>query len=154
MADSSAFSITIPNLTKIKANFEKYPQISEPVYQRAIVASQVVMAKNTVKGVVPWKTGNLLQTFRFTSGRLWARWFPTANYAGFVEFGTKPHIIKIKNARALANRDTGQIFGTTVHHPGTVANPYMERILEKSTPEINRLFAQAGDIIAKQIAVR
>ena len=41
-----------------------------------------------------------------------ARWYPKAQYAPYVEFGTAPHIIRAVNARVLANTQTGQFFGT------------------------------------------
>ncbi|MBE3607040.1 HK97 gp10 family phage protein, partial [Campylobacter sp. RM13119] len=66
-----------------------------------------------------------------------------ASYAKFVYFGTKPHIIKPKKAKALAaplkkvkgwsgkvsTHDGTQyaIFGKAVNHPGTKANPYLQK---------------------------
>jgi hypothetical protein len=72
----------------------------------------------------------------------------------YVEFGTGPHEIHAVNARVLANSRTGQIFGTVVHHPGTKANPFLERIMNASQPEITALFGQALDKITAQIAAQ
>lgn len=52
-------------------------------------------------------------------------------YAGFVSRGTRPHIIESHGPWPLRNRFTGQVFGRIVHHPGTVANPYLERALRQ-----------------------
>lgn len=65
----------------------------------------------------------------------------SASYAAYVEFGTKPHIIKPKYAKVLAwnnqgsvgNRQTGSVrsgakpnvFARQVHHPGTKAQPFL-----------------------------
>lgn len=61
-----------------------------------------------------------------------------ANYAAYVELGTKPHVIKPRRAKALAWPAAGQarlsgrarkgaklIFARLVHHPGTKAQPYL-----------------------------
>ena len=39
--------------------------------------------------------------------------------------GTKAHIIRPKNKKALANKKAGLFFGKKVNHPGTKANPYL-----------------------------
>lgn len=57
--------------------------------------------------------------------KIWAR----TPYAVFVELGTRAHIIRAKNARVLANRRTGQVFGPVVNHPGTKPNPFMRSAL-------------------------
>lgn len=53
----------------------------------------------------------------------------TANtfYAGFVNNGTVPHTIKIKNASVLTNGT--DFFGKEVHHPGTHPYPFMSDTL-------------------------
>lgn len=50
-------------------------------------------------------------------------------YAGYVTHGTRPHIIRSTGPWPLRNRETGQVFGPVVHHPGTKPNPYMQRAL-------------------------
>lgn len=52
-------------------------------------------------------------------------------YAEAVEFGTDPHIIKIKNKKVLANKKKGLIFGKSVKHPGTEAQPFMRPSLDQ-----------------------
>jgi len=97
------FAIKIQNLPELQSALKKYPDISKSVLQKAIEATQFVFQKNTIKDdPVPWKTGNLLQSFRFANSPFKARWYPTARYAPFVEFGTKPHEIRPVNARVLA----------------------------------------------------
>ena len=51
-------------------------------------------------------------------------------YAIFVHEGTKPHIIRPKNKRGLANKKTGAFFGKEVKHPGTKANPYLQKAVD------------------------
>ncbi len=153
MADAQ-FRVTIPNLPKLQAALASYPAISAPIIQKAIVAAQAILAKFTNASTVPIRTGYLVQNWAFEVGTLQARWYPKAEYAPYVEFGTAPHIIEAKNARVLANAKTGEVFGRVVHHPGTKANPFMERIIAAAQPDIDNLFGQAMDMITSQIASR
>ena len=143
------FRIQIPNLAALQQAMANYADIATPIVQNAIVASQAILAKFTVPGIVPVKTGYLVQHWGWDVGNLMARWYPQASYAPYVEFGTAPHIIRAINARGLANEETGQYFGPVVHHPGTKANPFLERIIAAAQPEVTELFAQAlGKIMA------
>lgn len=147
------FEITIPNLPALRRAFREYPKIAEPIYQKAIVATGFIFQKNNLKDdPTPWKTGNLLQSFRFSTQRLVARYFPTARYAIWVHEGTRPHKITAKG-RALAWEGAGgMMFAKSVQHPGTKANPFMPRIRDKAQPEIQKLMGQAADLVNKKIA--
>lgn len=51
-------------------------------------------------------------------------------YAAAVNDGTRPHIIRPKNAKALRFRVGGRIvYARVVHHPGTRARPFLDRAL-------------------------
>lgn len=52
---------------------------------------------------------------------------PTADYARYVNDGTVPHIIESHGDWPLRNRETGQVFGRIVHHPGTHGAHFIER---------------------------
>lgn len=54
----------------------------------------------------------------------------TVDYALYVEFGTKPHIIESHGPYPLRNRKTGQVFGRRVRHPGTTAQPFLRPALD------------------------
>jgi hypothetical protein len=146
------FKITIPNLPALQAALAVYPAIAAPIIQSAVVGSQALLAKYTTASTVPVLTGYLVQNWGFEVGQYTARWYPKASYAPYVEFGTAPHTIVPVNARVLANPRTGQIFGTIVHHPGTKANPFMERIVAAAQPDVDSLFVQALDKITAQVA--
>lgn len=119
------FRIEIRGLKELNFAFRNYPKISEPIFQKAVMATGAIFAKNTLKdNPVPWRTGNLLQSFRYKTGRLQAAWYPTAHYAIFVHDGTK--YIK--------------------------ANPFMLKIIKKSEAEVNKIFREAQDIVNRQIA--
>lgn len=144
------FQVQIVGLSDLITRLQQAPSIAAPILQRALAASQAILAKYTTKETVPWRTGFLAQTFRaqLTTGVL--RWFPTASYAPYVEFGTKPHVIEAKNAKALywpgAEHPVKR-----VNHPGSKANPFMERIVAFAQPDIDAQFGEALTQIVQAI---
>lgn len=52
------------------------------------------------------------------------------NYGLDVELGTKPHVIESHGPYPLRNARTRQVFGRTVHHPGTHAQPFLRPCVE------------------------
>lgn len=54
-------------------------------------------------------------------------------YAHLVEFGTRPHVIKPKNAGGTMQ--FGGITARSVDHPGTRARPFMRPTADDKTPE-------------------
>jgi HK97 gp10 family phage protein len=77
----------------------------------------------------PWRTGKLAQSITKQVEGLEASVGPLVSYAGFVEFGTAPHEIKPIRANVLAFQgvDGKLAFSAVVRHPGTKANPFMQR---------------------------
>lgn len=49
--------------------------------------------------------------------------FTMLDYARYVEFGTKSHMIRAKKAKVLT--DGKRFFGKEVHHPGTRPQPFL-----------------------------
>ena len=52
-----------------------------------------------------------------------------APYGLFMEVGTRPHWIASKGPWPLRNRQTGQVFGAVVWHPGTAPQPHLRPAL-------------------------
>lgn len=82
-----------------------------------------------VLSTVPVDTGALFRSVRRKhlkrSGQVWIgtdHWF-------FIEYGVKPHIIRTRTKRTLANPDTRTMFGRRVNHPGHRAYMPMRRAL-------------------------
>jgi hypothetical protein len=154
MADASPtveFKITIQGLSQLTSAFAKAPATVTPILQRALSASSAILASHTIKGIVPWRTGFLTQTFRAEMQGLVLHWFPTASYAPYVEFGTRPHVITAKNAQALYWPGAAHPV-KSVNHPGTAPNDFMGRIVQASQSEINAQFATALQQITAAIA--
>lgn len=50
------------------------------------------------------------------------------DYAPYVEFGTRSHVINVKNAKVLS--DGKSFFGKSVNHPGTPSQPHLQPSVE------------------------
>ena len=55
-------------------------------------------------------------------------------YGMYLEFGTPPHIIRVKDKKVLS--DGKSFFGKEVHHPGTRPNPFIRTAFETKLPKI------------------
>ena len=128
---SADVKIEVKGLDKLVAVFKKSPSIVEPILQRTIEAAQFTLQKHTLKDdPVPWRTGNLLQSFRFFKGRLRGSWTPTASYA-----------LSVHEPRAAKGGGKGY-----------QGNPYMEGIVDKSQEDLNSLFDSALNKIVNELA--
>lgn len=131
------------NIDGLPALNKRLKAISE---SRGLLKMIQLDAVGEAKRLVPRKTGFLGRSIR--PGSLtddFAIVKATAPYAAFVEFDTKPHIIKPRNKRVLAwaangsgrrlsgrartatrrGANGGMRFARVVHHPGTKAQPYL-----------------------------
>ncbi len=142
--------VEIKNLRALTQSFKRYPKISEPVIQRAVDATQAIFAKHSLKDdPIPWRTGNLLHSFRFRSGKLQAVWFPTARYAPFVEYGRGYVYPKQRKVLSWVNPGGQRVFAK-FSRPSK-PRPFMKQIVEKSAKDVQNIFRQAGDIIVREI---
>jgi hypothetical protein len=83
------------------------------------------------------KTSNLWKniTYRHIPSKYGAEVYTRVFYAEYVEEGTKPHVIKVKNAKALHFKVGGKdVFVKKVNHPGTRAKPFMQPAADKERP--------------------
>lgn len=142
--------VEIKNIRALTQSFQRYPRIAEPVLQRAVDATQAIFAKHSLKDdPIPWRTGNLLHSFRFTSGKLQGAWFPTARYAPFVEYGRGFVYPRQKKVLSWINKGGERVFARFARP--SKPRPFMRQIVEKSQKDIENIFRQAGDIIIREI---
>lgn len=67
-----------------------------------------------------------------------------AEYSSFVNDGTRPHVIRPRNAAVLAfDRGGSPVFARRVQHPGTAAQPFM-KAGEDAADEVLQSAATAG----------
>lgn len=160
------FSIEIPNIEKLRDALAGYPQLASDRLKEAINKSLSILSKSGTQDTFQFKTPSALRTHYLEltwgapgkglrlatesnlSGAIWSN----ARYAIFVHEGTGPHLIRVVKKRVLANKKTGQIFGTVVHHPGTQPNRFLPRIMAKAKTEIDATFKEALMAILVAIA--
>lgn len=71
------------------------------------------------------------------------RVFTNNPYAAFVEYGTRPHIIRPKEKQALKFKIGNEnIFAKRVFHPGTSGQYFMRRALWDNIEDIKKIFAE------------
>ncbi len=91
---------------------------------------------NELVRTAPVDTGFLRNSIRYkVSGN--KVHFRMPEYAFYVEFGTKPHIIRPKDAKALHWKNNKEdVFAKVVHHPGTTPNPFIRVAINTKLKEI------------------
>ena len=64
-----------------------------------------------------------------------------ADYSADLEYGTKPHVIEPKTAKALHFQSDGEdVFTKKVNHPGTKPNPVMRNAALKVQKQVGGIF--------------
>lgn len=90
------------------------------------------------KRLAPVRTGNLRRTIHIERvTRSSATTVASANYAAFVELGTKPHVIRPRRKKVLRFSAGGRVvFTKYVNHPGTKAQPFMLPGAQKALADV------------------
>jgi hypothetical protein len=120
--------------------------LRSPILGEKVMRTLALTTVREAKLAVPRRTGNLGRSIHVAAiGPVSARVVAGANYAAFVEFGTRAHEITPNAKRALrwaatsagarltgtprkaAQRGAlgGVVFATRVHHPGTRPQPFL-----------------------------
>lgn len=141
---ATQITVKIKDFDKIKRAWKEAPQKMTSEIHTA-VGKTVLKVENEAKREAPVNRqsggGNLRQSIRGSiTGTASGVVEVGANYAVPVHEGTRPHKIVARNKKALANKRTGQFFGRVVNHPGTAANPFLERAVENSQGDIDVYF--------------
>lgn len=124
----ATYGVKINGLKELIKAMNDAPSIVKPILQDAVVASGAVFASKTLKGdPIPWRTGNLLMSFRFMTEDLVAKWYPTAYYSVFVHDGTRR---------------------------GIKGNPFMPKVADRSREKINSLFKDASKKVTNTFSKR
>ncbi len=92
---------------------------------------------NRAKVLAPVRTGRLRASIRAEEPRIFSlrgsvKVGSDLEYAGFVNDGTRPHIIRPRRAQVLRFTVGGRtVFAKVVHHPGTRPRPFLDRALRE-----------------------
>lgn len=142
-------TITLHNYEEIQELFKRAPAKVMSGIHQAIQRSIMIIERNTKREAPVNKGsggGTLRQSIRSSMrGKAVGEVTVDAMYAVFVHEGTRPHIITPTRMKALANVREGKFFGRLVRHPGTAANPFLERAVQKSEGDVNREFDKIID---------
>ena len=118
------------DLNKFSVILGKLPdEIKDDV--RKVVKNSAFNIERNAKSSASVKTGHLRRSISTKMGDMEAT-IHTSNlkYAPMVEFGTKPHIIRAKNKKALYWKGAKYPV-KSVRHPGGKAKPYLIPAFEK-----------------------
>lgn len=86
------------------------------------------------------RTGHLQRSIAMRPAKGAVAISTNAEYAPFVEFGTKPHVIKPKRKKALAFPKNGRrVIVRKVKHPGSKPYPFFYADWENRTREAQRV---------------
>ena len=92
---------------------------------------------NRAKVLAPVRTGRLRSSIRAEPPRIFSlrgtvKVGSDLEYAGFVNDGTAPHVIRPRRAQVLRFTVGGRVvFAKVVNHPGTRPNPFLDRALRE-----------------------
>lgn len=119
--------------------------------QRALMETLMQAATyiaETMKSLCPVDTGNLRDSISVRSqgdSIVIGPDMGQAPYAGYVEFGTAPHEIRPRSAKALRFTIGSQVvFARVVHHPGTRAAHYVAGAFEQWLNQLGPMAATTG----------
>ncbi len=99
---------------------------------------------DTMREKAPVRTGFLRRSISVKKGSNFVAVGPTAAYALFVEYGTKPHIIEAVHAMALAFQLGGRtVFAKRVFHPGFPGKFFVKSTGEECMPKVWRMVLEA-----------
>ena len=148
-------AIKIENLDKLKAAFMKAPSFATSEYGKAVERTALKIEGDAKRKAPVNKQsggGNLRQLIssRMT-GKASAVIESKAKYSAFVDQGTRPHIIRVRNKKVLANRRTNQIFGRVVKHPGTRKQPYFTDAVRGNESYLNNQLKDALQTVLNSI---
>ena len=112
---------------------------------RKVVKNSAFNIERNAKSSVNVKTGHLIRSISTKMGDMEAT-IHTSNlkYAPMVEFGTRPHIIRAKNKKALYWKGASHPV-KQVNHPGSKAKPYLIPAFEK---EIDQILEKLKEVIS------
>ena len=140
---------------KIELKIKKLPQIlQQSAVEKSLRRAVMIAAETYVRDIHDWidsgrafkpRTGNLQRSITwYMQAENSARIIAQADYAKFVEFGTKPHAILPKRRKALKiPTPEGYIFRKKVSHPGSKSYPFFFANLQDRAQRVAIEFMRA-----------
>jgi HK97 gp10 family phage protein len=144
---------TVPNLAKLgpEAAVKALPEVVIAVKEQAIREAPKKRGASSKKSIVSRIGGKVRQPG--VEGVVWSN----APHSHLIEFGTAPHSLATGSgkSKSLRKSKVQKIFGNgnilrrlnsdVMQHPGSRANPFMERAIPNAAGKIERILQAAGD---------
>jgi hypothetical protein len=129
-----AITVRFLGISEARGLFEQLPKRLER--QTILRMSQIAYDEAQAGAGRHHKTGALFRSLynrQIPNGREVGHDPDAAPHALFVNFGTRPHVIRPKEKKALRWSAGGKfIFAKAVNHPGYAGDPYMVRAADES----------------------
>lgn len=133
-------SIDSRELNRFISDIDKYSESKQNAIKKEVARATYSIQENA-KLNAPVKKGFLRNKIDaiIKNASLTGQIIVKVSYGIFVHEGTKPHIIRPKLKKMLAwrsggGRGKGFIFAKIVNHPGTKANPFLSKAVDKERP--------------------
>lgn len=145
MSDGVSFEMDISQVTSLVGNLKKSPQVMREEFrttgQKAgmLVTAEAIKEAPAEKGFLRSKIGPPITTIGGDS--MVTKVTSHANYSKAVHDGTRAHVILPSAKKALFWPGAEHPY-RKVNHPGTTANPFMKRALEKTTARLTQMYSQ------------
>lgn len=129
------------DLNRVIARLAGYSEDKVQGVKQVIVETAAQIESNAIT-LAPVDQGNLKNSMfvAIRNSGFTADISNSASYAPFVEWGSRPHQIKAKNAKVLT--DGTNFFGKVVNHPGTKAQPFLFPAFQQEEGEYKRRLMQ------------
>ncbi|MEM3386278.1 MAG: HK97 gp10 family phage protein [Nitrososphaerales archaeon] len=117
----------------------------------AILRKYVEAASSIASRLAPKRTGRLSSSIKWVrEGELNYLIGSQLNYAPYIEFGTKPHIIRPRAAKALLFRaGSSTYFAKSAKHPGFRERPFLRPAISEVEPKLMAEMASKAEDLFK-----
>jgi hypothetical protein len=145
MSDGLGFEMDISQVNSLVGNLKKAPQVMREDFrttgQKAglMVTGEAIKEAPVDKGFLRSKIGPPITTIGGSS--LITKVTSHADYSKAVHDGTDAHVI-VPSAKKALFWPGAEHPVRKVNHPGTTANPYMKRALEKTAARLTQMYSQ------------
>lgn len=144
-------NIKLKGLKELKAGMKKAPSfIGKEINQG--IATSIIELERKARQEAPVDTGNLRSKHRTKLDplRMRGELLNVAKYATAVHEGTRARVIRPKKKKALSWKGAAHPV-KKINHPGTQANPWLERTADKKRAKIERIMQKSINRALKQI---
>jgi HK97 gp10 family phage protein len=144
------FNVEVKGLKELERDMKRAGGNAKPLIKAALFNSSREIQKN-VRREAPHRTGALQGHVLTEIDYPQAIVSVDEKYGEFVEYGTRPHLIRPKNKKALFWKGALSPYAV-VKHPGTKANPFFKRGFERSENYVKNQFTAVIDRLVRELA--